>query len=113
MSSIQNHHAKLWFAAQSNNWKLADFEVHEINEALEAIEKFQPNREETKHIQMIYPAISTLKKSIEQGDLELFNESFTQVTAMCNTCHQKTNFEFNVVKIPEVQQFSNQSFLLD
>ena len=29
MSNIQAHHAKLWFAGQNHNWKLADFEIHE------------------------------------------------------------------------------------
>ena len=34
MSGIQAHHSKLWFAGQNQNWKLADFEVHEIMEAV-------------------------------------------------------------------------------
>ncbi len=40
MGSIQTHHAKLWFAGQNKNWKLADFEVHELEEAIEDIQKF-------------------------------------------------------------------------
>ena len=40
MSGIQIHHAKLWFAGQNQNWPLADFEIHEIEEALEDIQKF-------------------------------------------------------------------------
>ncbi|HHH53892.1 MAG TPA: hypothetical protein ENK91_09555, partial [Bacteroidetes bacterium] len=32
MSSVQAHHAKLWFAGKNRNWRLADFEIHEINE---------------------------------------------------------------------------------
>lgn len=34
MSDIQVHHNKLWFAGQNQNWKLADFEIHEIMEYL-------------------------------------------------------------------------------
>ena len=34
MSGIQVHHNKLWFAGQNENWKLADFEIHEIMEAI-------------------------------------------------------------------------------
>jgi len=48
MSSIQVHHSKLWFAGQNDNWKLADFEVNEIKETVEAIEKYQTEREESK-----------------------------------------------------------------
>jgi hypothetical protein len=37
MSSIQIHHAKLWFAGKNQNWELADFEMHEIGETIDAI----------------------------------------------------------------------------
>ncbi len=30
MSSIQMHHAKLWFAGKNENWDLANFEMEEI-----------------------------------------------------------------------------------
>src|SRR5664279_1668764 len=39
MSGIQAHHAKLWFAGQNQNWKLANFEIHEIMEAIDDIKK--------------------------------------------------------------------------
>lgn len=48
MSSIQIHHNKLWFAGQNKNWKLADFEVHEIMESVEAIQKYQTERKESQ-----------------------------------------------------------------
>ena len=35
MSSIQTHHAKLWFAGMNANWRLADFEIHEIMESVD------------------------------------------------------------------------------
>src|SRR4030095_17053317 len=57
MSSIQVHHNKLWFAGQNDNWKLADFEVNEIKETVEAIEKYQTKREESKMINMLKPAL--------------------------------------------------------
>src|SRR5438105_15672430 len=57
MSSIQAHHSKLWFAAQNENWKLADFEIHEMKEAIENIEKYQTEREESQKIGMIKPAL--------------------------------------------------------
>jgi hypothetical protein len=48
MSSIQVHHNKLWFAGESQNWKLANFESHEIQEAIQDIEKYQTEREESQ-----------------------------------------------------------------
>lgn len=110
MGDIQVHHAKLWFAGQNNNWKLANFEVHEIMEAIGNIQKYQIEREESQLIGMINPALDSIKNSIEQKNLEMFKSSYSLLTNACNSCHHAANFEFNVVKIPKSQIFSNQDF---
>ena len=110
MSGIQNHHAKLWFAGINQNWKLADFEIHEIMEAITAIQKYQTERPESKEIGMINPALDSVNLAIQHKNLILFKSSYTILTNTCNNCHQATNFEFNVVKIPDLQTFSNQDF---
>ena len=48
MSNIQAHHLKLWFAGQAQNWDLAYFEIHEIIEGFEDVEKYQSERKESK-----------------------------------------------------------------
>jgi hypothetical protein len=110
MSGIQAHHSKLWFAGQNNNWKLADFEVHEIMESIENIKKFEVERKESKLIGMINPALDSIKNAIQQKNSALFKSSFILLTKTCNNCHHAANFEFNVVKIPDHQNFSNQDF---
>ena len=52
MSNIQAHHAKLWFAGLNQNWKLADFELHEIMENVDDIQKYETERIEIKMIVM-------------------------------------------------------------
>jgi hypothetical protein len=49
MSSIQVHHAKLWFAGQAQNWELANFEIAEIKESLDAIPLYCANRREVQN----------------------------------------------------------------
>lgn len=110
MSGIQAHHSKLWFAGQNENWKLADFEVHEIMEAIEDIQKFQSEREESKKVEMIIPALDSINYAIQHRSSSHFKNSYTLLTNTCNSCHRATNFEFNVVKIPDSQPFSNQDF---
>lgn len=110
MGSIQKHHSKLWFAGQYENWNLADFEVHEIMETIEDIEIFQKGRKETELIGMIIPPLDSIRKAIDQKNLTQFKSSFAVLTNTCNQCHQATEMEFNVVKIPEVSAFSNQDF---
>ncbi|MBS4039841.1 MAG: hypothetical protein KGZ81_04510 [Flavobacteriales bacterium] len=110
MSGIQAHHSKLWFAGQNENWKLADFEVHEIMEAIENIQKFQTERKESQMTGMINPALDSINNAIQQRNPVLFKSSYTLLTNTCNNCHHAANFEFNVVKIPDNQPFSNQDF---
>jgi len=110
MSSIQIHHNKLYFAGKNKNWKLADFEVHEILEALEDLPKFCGDREEIKSLPMMQPAIDSVNNAISQKNSALFENSFVLLTNTCNNCHRATNFSFNVVKIPDSPPFSNQDF---
>ena len=110
MSGIQAHHSKLWFAGQNQNWKLADFEIQEIMEAIEDIQKYETDRPESKLIKMISPAIDSINQAIKKENPELFKSSFTYLTNTCNACHEAANFGFNVVKIPDSLPFSNQDF---
>jgi hypothetical protein len=110
MSSIQVHHNKLWFAGQNENWKLADFELKEIRETVDAIEKYQVEREESKLIGMLKPALDSVDVAIQQSNPALFKSQYILLTNTCNNCHKAANFEFNVVKIPETPPFSNQDF---
>jgi hypothetical protein len=113
MSGIQAHHSKLWFAGQNENWKLADFEIHEIMEAIEDIQKYQSKRKESLIIRMINPAIDSVNNAIEQKNPVLFKSSYILLTNTCNNCHHAAEFEFNVVKIPDSQPFSNQDFKIN
>lgn len=110
MSSIQAHHSKLWFAGQNKNWRLADFEVHEIIEALDDIREFQKERKESESIDMINPVLDSVNSAIQQKDLVKFRNSFTLLTNTCNNCHKAVDFEFIKIKVPESTPFSNQDF---
>lgn len=110
MSGIQVHHAKLWFAGLNENWELADFEIHEIMEALEGLQKFQPERKETKSLPMLNPALDSVNNAIQQKDPASFKNSYTLLTAACNNCHKEVDYSFNEVKNPETPPFTNQVF---
>lgn len=110
MSSVQVHHAKLWFAGQNKNWKLADFEVHEIMEALTNIKKYQTERKESQLVDMLDSSLYNVNNAIQKQNSELFKNSFVLLTNSCNNCHKETNFDFNIVKIPDTEPFSNQVF---
>jgi len=110
MTGIQLHHAKLWFAGQNQNWPLADFEIHQIQEALDDIDEFCKDRPEVKSIGIIRPAIDSVTNSIRQRSLPSFQNSFSVLTNTCNNCHKATDHGFNVVIIPSSPPVSNQDF---
>ena len=110
MLGIQMHHAKLWFAGEAQNWKLADFEIGEIKEALDDINEYCKDRTEIKSLPMIEPAIESMNNAIRQKNSQLFKGSFVLLTNTCNNCHRATNHEFNVIRIPDSPPVSNQDF---
>lgn len=110
MSSIQAHHTKLWFAGQNENWDLADFEIHELEEAIEDIQKFHAGRKETELIGMILPALDSVEVAIEKKDPVAFKRSYNLLTNTCNTCHKQTDHGFVVIKLPESLPYTNQDF---
>jgi hypothetical protein len=110
MSGIQVHHSKLWFAGTNQNWELADFEIKEIQETVEDIQKFNMDRPEVKSIGMIIPAIDSLNAAILQQNTGLFESGFRFLTNNCNACHRTTGHGFNVIIIPTSPPVSNQRF---
>ena len=110
MTGIQEHHAKLWFAGTNKNWKLADFEVHEIGETLDDIKKYCTDRPEVKSIGIIDPAISNINTAIQKKDLASFKSGFVTLTNNCNSCHKDNQHGFNIITIPSAPPVTNQDF---
>jgi hypothetical protein len=110
MSGIQVHHEKLWFAGTALNWKLANFEIDEIREALDDIQRFCTDRPEIASIPMILPPMDSISKAVTQQDPSKFKSAFILLTNTCNNCHRATKHEFNVIQIPTTPPFSNQVF---
>lgn len=110
MSFIQLHHAKLWFAGSNSNWKLSDFELSEINEALEDIKSYNADRPEIKDLGIIEPALKNVSQANKQRNSKQFEDSFMELTVSCNTCHVATDHGYIVIKTPDSPPFSNQDF---
>lgn len=113
MGSIQVHHSKLWFAGINENWKLADFEINEIKENLEAIQKYETDRPESREIPIINPALDSVTIAIQNKNLLQFKSSFNLLTHTCVECHQTTGHEFIQIVVPEKPTFSNQKFKMN
>jgi hypothetical protein len=110
MMGTQEHHAKLWFAGINKNWRLADFEVHEIGETLDDVKKYCTDRPEIKSLGIIDPAVNAIKAAISKQDLEKFKSGFAELTNDCNSCHKDNQHGFNIITIPTSPPVSNQDF---
>lgn len=110
MSGVQVHHVKLWFAGTHANWKLADFEVHEIMESLDDIRTYASDRKETALIGMLDPALDSVNVAISKEDTARFRSAYRMLTRSCNSCHQDTEHGFNVITVPTSPPFSDQEF---
>ncbi len=110
MLGFQVHHAKLWFAGQGNNWPLADFEIKEIDELRDDIQKYCTDRTEIKFLPMLKPAVDSIKTAVLEKNLKKFRTAYYNLTKACNDCHQVVNFSFNIICIPKNPPFSNQRY---
>lgn len=116
MGGMQVRHAKLWFAGEAKNWPLATYELKEIVETFEDVQKMHPTFEEnplpTSQAIARYtsPPRIALEKSIAAKDEAGFQESFDTLTAACNTCHQEYKHDFIQITRPSKPPFTNQNF---
>jgi hypothetical protein len=107
---VQPHHYKLWLAGQQQNWKLAEYERHQLSGGFKRIRKYHKNTPEAAALAMIYPEMDALEKAIKQKDAAAFKNHFALLTNTCNICHQATKYEFNVITVPSAPNFDNQRF---
>ncbi|HYX22078.1 MAG TPA: hypothetical protein VFA98_14645 [Thermoanaerobaculia bacterium] len=116
MTFNQMRHAKLWFAGEAGNWKLAQYEVDELGEGFDDVVRYHPTHKDSpvpigaSVEKIIREPIAEVGRAVAAGDRARFEKAFDALTDGCNRCHQATNFGFNVVQRPTANAFSNQSF---
>jgi hypothetical protein len=117
MSLQQMRHVKLWRAADAGNWALAAYELDELGEGFDDVVRFHPTHKDSPvRIADVVPKImgyplKSARAAIDAKDPKAFAEAFDALTVACNSCHQATNFGFNVVRRPSGDGwFSNQDF---
>lgn len=112
MSGIQVSFAKLWFAADAENWDLAKFEREEVSEGLAAAAAARPD-EKGVHLAGIFQAFQNtelvaLRESLERRDGAGFRKAYASAVEMCNACHRATGRPFIHITTPTSPPVSNQ-----
>jgi len=107
MSLQQMRHIKLWFAGRAANWPLVDYEIGELKEGFEDVNKLLGGDTIEK---AVGGPISAMEKAVESKDRAAFTAAFDKLSAGCNSCHRTLNRGFIVIQRPTVLPYSNQSF---
>jgi hypothetical protein len=107
MALQQMRHIKLWFAGSAGNWPLADYEVGELKEGFDDIDKRLGGDTVQK---AVGAPLAALEKAIEAHDRAAFTGSYDKLTAGCNSCHHMLDHAFIVIQRPTSLPYSNQSF---
>ena len=116
MAQVQTQHAKLYYAGRAKNWELAAYSLHEINEALQAVQTFNDQFEDFPTPlselvpSLVGPPLGEIHAAIRAGDAARFDTGFKSLTAACNVCHATLRHGFIQVVTPKGGEFTNQSF---
>ena len=114
MEVIQNEHAKLWYAGQARNWKLAAYQLGEIKEVMSDVQDLVPTFKNLPLAQMldsvITGPIAQLEKSLDAKDFGKFSAGYRDLTQACNSCHQAAGVGFIRIRQPIGSAFPNQNF---
>jgi hypothetical protein len=116
MAQVQVQHAKLYYAGHARNWQLAAYSLHEINEALQAVQVFNDQFEDFPTPlsevvpSLVGPPLGEIHGAIRSQDGARFDAAFKSLTAACNSCHAMLEHGFIRVREPSAGEFTNQSF---
>jgi hypothetical protein len=108
MTLQQLRHIKLWFAGHTGNWPLADYEVGELQEGFDDVDKLLGGDTVDK---MVGAQMKALAKAVEDKDSAGFPAAFDNLTAGCNNCHHTLDHGFIAIQRPTLLPYSDQSFM--
>jgi hypothetical protein len=114
MTTIQLHAAKLWFAAKASNWELATYELHELEETMEAARKLNIEKNGVKISNVLDAVLQTqiaqLEESIKRKNQIDFQKSYDETLSACNGCHTEAGYKFIQIVRPTAPPVTNQKW---
>src|SRR5262245_43280606 len=112
MTTIQLHAGKLWFAAKALNWELAQYELDELKETMEAAKALNAEKNGVKISGVLDSVLQTqvaeLDKSIKSKSQAEFQKSYDETLSACNGCHTEAGYKFIHIVRPTAPPVPNQ-----
>lgn len=114
MGYYQRFSHKLWLAGKHQNWELADFYTHELEEVTEQLIEGDVIHDDYNLSNlsqaMLLPKIKKIEEAIRQKDEVLFLDNYELMIASCNLCHNATKHNFIKITVPTDTTIWNQNF---
>ncbi len=105
---------KLWYSAQADNWKLAEYQDTQLESTLRRIVALYPETSSLNQAKLVQdkmePALSEMRGAVAEGNKKRFELAYRRVTDACNECHRVAGVGFIAVRVPKKSPFSNQEF---
>ncbi len=112
MTTIQLHAGKLWFAAKAANWELAEYELDELKETMEAAKGLNAEKNGVKISNVLDSVLQTqvveLDNSIKGKSQTEFQKSYDETLSACNGCHTEAGYKFIHIIRPTAPPVTNQ-----
>jgi hypothetical protein len=114
MTTIQLHTSKLWFAVKASNWPLAEYELDELRETMEAAKGLNAEKNGVKISNVLDSVLQTqvaqLTESIKRKSAVEFQKSYDETLSACNGCHAESGHKFIQIIRPSAPPVSNQKW---
>jgi hypothetical protein len=107
MALQQMRHIKLWFAGHAANWPLANYEIGELSDGFDDVEKMLGGDIVQQHVGA---PLAALQKAVDGKSSAAFATAFDNLSAGCNACHHTLDHAFIVIGRPALLPYSDQDF---
>lgn len=115
MGYYQRFSHKLWLSVENENWELAEFYAHELEEVTEelvASNVMDDGMELSTYAeQMLAPAVKEMDLAIDRKDALLANQKYVALVNSCNACHTITRHAYIKIEVPDSVRPYNQDFV--
>jgi hypothetical protein len=105
---------KLWYAERVDNWKLASYQLDQLQNTIDRIVKLYPTTASIAQANWIHektvPALAGLRRAVAERNKPAYETAYVQITNACNECHKAAGVDFIEVRVPTRSPFANQDF---
>jgi hypothetical protein len=101
MIALQHYSAKLGYAINARNARLAEFYLHEVEEVLEELIEKVPQHDDLPVAQfaqtILVPELPPLHDVVDSADWPAADARYLNLIDACNRCHGSTQHEYIII----------------